>query len=70
MAFRVLDKKVKISKIPIWVKNTLLGLLRTFTSVKIYGGIEFFMTVLTEDLIAPSYGKQHLEEFFQKHKNE
>jgi uncharacterized protein YbjT (DUF2867 family) len=70
LAFKVLDKKVKISKIPIWVKNTLLSFLRTFTSVKTYGGLEFFMTVLAEDLIAPSYGRHNLKDFFKENKNE
>jgi len=65
-AFSVLNKKVKISRIPLWVRNLLLKLLRTFTTVKIYGPVEFFMTVLAEDMIAPSYGSHQLTDFFRE----
>ena len=64
MAFNSLNKSAKISRIPIWVRNLLLATLRIFTSVKTYGPLEFFMTVLTVDLAAPVYGKHHLEDFY------
>ena len=64
IAFGVLNKKVKISGFPLWIRNIMLGLARTFTSVKIYGPLEFFMTVLSMDLVAPKYGKHHLKDFF------
>jgi len=43
LAFEVLGKKPKISKIPLWVSKLTTSTLRTFTSVKTYGPIEFFM---------------------------
>jgi len=64
IAFGVLNKKVKISGFPLWIRNIMLGLARTFTSVNIYGPLEFFMTVLSMDLVAPKYGKHHLKDFF------
>ncbi len=64
IAFGVLNKKVKISGFPLWMRNIMLGLARTFTSVKIYGPLEFFMTVLSMDMVAPKYGKHHLKDFF------
>ncbi len=64
MAFEILSKPVKISGIPIWLKNCLLSLMRTFTSSKTYGPIEFFMTVLAMDMVAPTYGKYHLKQYF------
>lgn len=64
LAFEVLEKKPKISKIPLWVSKLTALILRTFTSVKTYGPIEFFMTVLAADLAAPEYGSRHLKEFF------
>jgi hypothetical protein len=39
--------------------------LRKFTSVKIYGSLEFFMTVLTRDMVAKKYGKKTLKEYFK-----
>lgn len=67
-AFDTYGKKLKIMKIPMWVRNLLLGIMRFFTSVKTYGPVEFFMTVLTIDLIAPAYGDHHLKNFFLENK--
>jgi len=69
IASDVLNKKVKISGFPIWMRNIMLGLARTFTSVKTYGPLEFFMTVLSTDMVAPTYGRHQLKEFFLE-KNE
>ena len=69
LAFEVLGKKSKISKIPLWVSKLTVGFLRTFTSVNTYGPFEFFMTVLVEDLVALQYGSKHLRDFFMEHKD-
>ena len=69
MAFKAFDKNEKISKIPIWLRNLLLVVLRTCTSVKIYGPLEFFMTVLAVDMVAPEYGTRHLKDFFLESAN-
>jgi len=64
IAFDVLNKKVKISGFPMWMRNLILGLARTFTSVKTYGPLEFFLTVLSVDMVAPKFGTHHLKDFF------
>ena len=69
IAFKSLNKKIKISRIPIWIRNGLLAMLRIFTPVKTYGPIEFFMTVLAMDLVAPTYGYHHLKDFFEENKD-
>jgi uncharacterized protein YbjT (DUF2867 family) len=69
IAFESLGKKVKISRIPIWMRNFLLAALRMFTSVKTYGSLEFFMTVLAMDMVAPTHGKHHLKDFYFEYKN-
>jgi uncharacterized protein YbjT (DUF2867 family) len=69
IAFISLNKKIKISRIPIWIRNGLLAMLRIFTPVKTYGPIEFFMTVLAMDLVAPTYGYHHLKDFFEENKD-
>lgn len=66
LAFETLNKNQKISKIPIWIKSLTLKLMRAFTSVKVYGPAEFFMTVLVEDMVAPKSGNYHLQEFFKE----
>jgi uncharacterized protein YbjT (DUF2867 family) len=70
VAFESLGKPVKISRIPIWLRNVILATLRLFTSVKTYGPLEFFMTVLAVDMVAPTYGKHHLQDFFLENSNE
>lgn len=66
IAFSVAEKKPKITHIPNWARKSILFLLRTFTSSKIYGPVEFFMTVLSMDLIAPERGTHTLEEYFKE----
>ena len=68
VAFKVYGKKPKISHFPIWMKNLMLGIVRLFTSVKIYGPIEFFMSVLSTDMVAPKYGKLKLKDFFEENR--
>ena len=66
IAFSVADKRPKITHIPNWARKSILFLLRTFTSSKIYGPIEFFMTVLSMDLIGPECGTHTLKEYFEE----
>jgi uncharacterized protein YbjT (DUF2867 family) len=65
MAFDVLGKKAKISLMPLWMKNMILRLLRLFTSSKTYGPVEFLLTALSMDGVAPAYGKEKLRDFFE-----
>lgn len=67
VAFQVLGKPEKIRSIPFpsWLEKSLLGLLRTFTPVRIYGPIEFLLTILSTDMVAPAFGQHTLEEYFQ-----
>jgi len=65
LAFKTLDKKPKIKYMPDNIRRFVIWMMRTFTSSKTYGPIEFFMTVLAMDMIAPTYGKHTLEEFFK-----
>ncbi|MGB5455917.1 MAG: SDR family oxidoreductase [Gammaproteobacteria bacterium] len=64
IAFDILGKKPKITHIPDWVRVAILKLVRLLTESKVYGPIEFFMTVMAIDMLAPEYGKHTLEEYF------
>ena len=64
MAFRILDKKPKITYIPNWARILILKIIKTFTGSRIYGPVEFFLTVMAMDMIAPEYGEHTLEDFF------
>lgn len=59
-------KDVKITHLPDWTRKLTISLLRTFTSSKTYGPIEFFMTAMAMNNVAPRYGTHRLYNFFQK----
>lgn len=63
-AFEVLGVHSKITYIPEWVRLFILRLVRIFTGNKVYGPIEFFMTVMAMDMVAPKYGKYTLKNYF------
>jgi uncharacterized protein YbjT (DUF2867 family) len=66
LAFIALNKKMRIVYIPVWVRDFLIKLLRLFSSQKTYGPVEFFMTVMTMDMIAPPHGKYRLEDYYKE----
>jgi uncharacterized protein YbjT (DUF2867 family) len=63
-AFEVLRIKPKITHIPDWIRVALLKMVRFFSGSKVYGPIEFFMTVMAIDMVAPEFGKHTLKEHF------
>ena len=68
LAFKTLDKKPKIKYMPDRLRRLVIWMMRTFTSSKTYGPIEFFMTVLAMDMIAPKCGNHSLESYFNETK--
>ncbi len=66
IAFGVSGKKNKTFLIPGWVGFIILSLLRTFTSSKTYGPIEFFMSVLSQDMIGEKFGEHTLRSYFSE----
>lgn len=69
LALNALDKPIKITHLPDWVRKFTLWRLRTFTSVKTYGTIGFFLTLMAEDNIAPTHGTHKLKDFFIQESN-
>ncbi len=69
VAFEVAGNEPRITRIPNWVRTSILNLIRTFTSSKFYGPIEFFLTVTAIDMIAPEYGTHRLKDHFVKLRN-
>jgi uncharacterized protein YbjT (DUF2867 family) len=66
LALKAWKKKIKIVHLPDWIRKFTIWFMRTFTSSKTYGPVEFFLTVMAFDHIAPQYGKHKLEDFFIK----
>lgn len=66
MALDAHQKPIKIYHLPDFIRKFIIWVLRTFTSPKTYGPIEFFLTLMAEDNIAPRFGSKRLEAFFRE----
>jgi uncharacterized protein YbjT (DUF2867 family) len=66
IAFEAIGKPSKITFIPDWVRKTVLFFGKFFIPSKTFGPIEFFMTVLAKEMIAPKYGTHIIKDFFKK----
>jgi uncharacterized protein YbjT (DUF2867 family) len=66
LTFKVLNRKPKISLMPEWLIKIIITLMRVFTPSTVYGPVEFFMTVMTMDVVGNTYGKKRLEEFYKE----
>jgi len=64
-AFDILGTKPRITHIPDWVRVTILKLVKLFTSSKVYGPVEFFMTVMSMNMLAPEFGRHRIKEYFR-----
>jgi len=69
LALTSLNKPVRITHLPDCLRRLTIWTLRTFTSVKTYGPIEFFLTLMAEDTIAPTYGQYRLKDYFREEAN-
>jgi len=69
LAFEALGKKPKVTYIPDWIRVAILKLVRNLTRSQTYGPIEFFLTVMAIDMVAPEYGKCSLTDYFTSLKN-
>jgi len=64
LAFQAVNKDAVITSIPDWLRKLVLWSLRRFSSSKLYGPLEFFLTVMAMDMIAPEFGTRTLQDFF------
>lgn len=64
LALKALEKPIKITLFPDWMRRFTIWAARTFMSPIKYGPIEFFLTAMADDNIADCYGKDKLEDFF------
>ncbi|MBW1298574.1 SDR family oxidoreductase [Aquimarina litoralis] len=64
LAFDAQDKAVNVMHLPDWVRRFTLWAIRKFTSVKTYGPIEFFLTLMADDNVAMRYGNHKLKDFY------
>lgn len=66
LALRAHKQPEKILHLPDWIRKVIIVLMRVFTSSKTYGPIEFFLTMMGQDNVAPRYGMLRLQNFFNR----
>lgn len=66
LAFATLNKPTRISYIPNWLRRSILFLGKYLMPSKVFGPIEFFLTVLAMDMVAPTCGERTLREHFEE----
>ncbi len=64
LAFATVGKSPRITRIPRWLVRLTLVILRRFTSSKTHGPLEFFLTVMAMDMLAPCHGSRNLAAYF------
>ena len=69
LALKALKKPNRIIHLPEWIRKLILWIIRTFTGLKTYGPIEFFMTTMVMDMKAPQFGNYRLKDFFNEEAN-
>ncbi len=69
LALQSCGKPEKISHLPDWIRRFTIWTVRTFTSSKTYRPFEFFLTTMNMDMVAPQYGAERLEDFFNEIQN-
>lgn len=65
-AFAALGATPRITCIPASVAKIPLWLARKLTPERIYGPMEFILTVITRNMVGTAWGKQELGEFFRR----
>ncbi len=68
VAFDALGAELKVTHIPNWIRLAVLKMVRLVSGSRFYGPIEFFMTVMAMDMVAPEYGTYTLREYFTNFK--
>ena len=66
LAFEVLHKPVNIIYLPDWVRRLILKMGKYLLPKSIYGAMEFVLTIMAMDAVAPmQVGKHRLKAFFE-----
>ncbi|WP_375750600.1 SDR family oxidoreductase [Vibrio sp. HN007] len=66
LAFASLHQKNKTTHLPDTVRKLALWIGKRFLSESKFGPVEFFLTVLGNDMVAPGFGHQTLESHFNR----
>ncbi|MBS1814314.1 MAG: SDR family oxidoreductase [Acidobacteria bacterium] len=65
MACDAVSGRCRVVHLPDGLRRFVLALLRIVTSSRFYGPVEFVLTMLATDMVAPVFGSQRLSEYFR-----
>lgn len=68
LAFDVLGKRSRITRVPLWIVNAFLAVLRPI-SRRQYTTFAFLARMMQNDLLGPCIGSRHLREAFRERAN-
>lgn len=66
MAFCAWGKSPNITYLPDWTRRALITGTKIFTTSKRYGALEFFLTMMGRDNMAPRHGTHRLQDFYKR----
>lgn len=66
MALNAWNNPPKITHLPDWIRVFSIKAARLFGSQATYGPLEFFLTLMARDNIAPRYGSHRLQDFYKQ----
>lgn len=69
IAFKSIETQVKIIHVPKWLLRALFHMLKLVTTEKTYGPFEFFLNVVSMDMVANKFGTKLLAEHFKEKKD-
>jgi len=65
LAFAAVGKRPRVTHIPDWIRRSILAVARTFLRPQTYGPLEFFLTAMAMDMVAPTTGRHTLGAFYR-----
>ncbi|MBO6537511.1 MAG: SDR family oxidoreductase [Balneolaceae bacterium] len=66
MALSAWNHTPRITHLPDWIRTFALKVSRRVLDEKIFGPIEFFLTLIATDAVAPRYGSRRLQEYYKQ----
>ena len=66
MALNAWNNPLKITHLPDWIRVLTIKGAQIFSAQSTYGPLEFFLTLMARDNIAPRYGSHRLQDYYKQ----
>lgn len=66
LAFEATGKTPNITYLPDWIRKLLLKTAKLILDSKKFGPVEFFLSVMSLEMVAPQYGKHTIKAYFNE----